>query len=266
MDISIEGVKPDKLSFEFKNELTEQLHPSDYDLAKLLYLQYDNENLLNQLLKRDKQFVPLGNYTQEYLDEQVNDPEDIVDYMAHFINDFKDEAQERSHLNFENSLQALFYNYVSQTKNNFLKQWFIFDRDVKNIIAAINCKEYNYNAENQLILTDSNNEVYHILTKSAPKAELLADSVPFVDEILRVTSSESDITGKEKAIDLIKWKFLDEQTVFNYFTIEKVLSYIIKLGIVERWANMDSETGKQLFNKLINDIKESYTFSAEYSL
>ena len=75
-----------------------------------------------------------------------------------------------------------------------------------------------------------------------------------------------DISEKEKAFDNIKWKFLDEHTFFNYFTIEKILSFVIKLNIVERWIELDNETGKALFNRLINDIKMSYKFPEEFSV
>lgn len=265
-DIIIDGKKPGELSFEFKNELAEQLHAADYNLAKLLYLHYDNKNLLNQLLKLDKQFITLGDYTEEYLDEQIKEPTDIVDYMANHIINFKAETSEKSNLTIENELQGLYYEYVLQEKNSFLKQWFKFDRDIKNILTAVNCRKYNYNIEEQLIPVKHDNETYDILVKSVPKVDLLAGEVPYADDILQIAESDMDITDKEKAIDHIKWKFLDEHTFFNYFTIEKVLSYIIKLEMVERWIELDNETGKALFNKLIDDIKTSYKFSEEFSL
>ncbi|MDF1549979.1 MAG: DUF2764 family protein [Bacteroidales bacterium] len=265
-DIKIEGVKPKELSLKFKDELAEQLHTSDYNLAKLLYLQYDNKNLLNLLLKQNKPFIPMGNYTLEYLDEQIKDPTDIVYYMANIINNFNEGKVENSNLFCENNLQSLYYEYVFQVKNSFLKQWFRFNRDIKNILSAVNCRKYNYNIENQLISVKNENNIYNILIKRGPKVELLADEVPFVDELLQIATSEMDITDKEKAIDLIKWKFLDEQTIFNYFTIEKVLSYIIKLEILERWIKLDNETGEVILNKLINDMKTSYKFSDEFIL
>ncbi|MDA3894218.1 MAG: DUF2764 family protein [Salinivirgaceae bacterium] len=265
-DMIIDGAKPRELSLEFKKEIKEQLHISDYKLAQLFYLQYDNKNLLNKLLKQDKPFITLGNYTEEYLNEQIKEPTDIVEYMAHQINNFKAETHKNSDLNWENSLQALYYEYVLQVKNSFIKQWFKFDRDMKNILTAVNCKKYNYNIENQLIPVKHYNEIYDIMVMSEPKIDILTHAVPYADEIIQIAESEVDITDKEKAIDLIKWKYLDEYSFFNYFTIEKVLCHIIKLEIIERWIKLDSETGKTLFNKLIHDIKTSYEFSEEFSL
>ena len=137
---------------------------------------------------------------------------------------------------------------------------------MKNILTAVNCHKYNYDAEKQLIPVKHENEVYETLIKSSPKADLLVDEVPYVDKILQIAESEMNISEKEKALDNIKWKFLDEYTFFNYFTIEKILSFVIKLNIVERWIELDNETGKALFNRLINDIKMSYKFPEEFSV
>ena len=265
-DIIIDGNKPGETSHEFKNELAEQLHTSDYKLAELLYLHYDNMNLLNLLLKQDNRFITLGNYTEEYLEEQIKEPTNIVDYMKQLIFNFKAETSGNSNLSSENELQSLYYECVLQVKNDFLEQWFMFDRDMKNILTAVNCRKYGYDTEKQLIPVKHENEVYETLIKSSPKADLFADEVPYADKILQIAESEMDISEKEKALDNIKWEFLDEHTFFNYFTIEKILSFVIKLKIVERWIELDNETGKALFTRLINDIKMSYNFPEEFSV
>jgi len=265
-DIIIEGNKPGETSHEFKNELAEQLHTSDYKLAELLYLNYDNKNLLNLLLKQENQFITIGNYSEEYLEEQIKEPTNIVDYMKQLIFNIKNETSRNLNLSSENELQSLYYEYVLQVKNDFLEQWFKFDRDIKNILTAVNCRKYGYDTEKQLIPVRHKNEVYETLIKSSPKPDLLTDEVPYVEKILQIAESEMDISEKEKALDNIKWKFLDELTFFNYFTIEKILSFVIKLNIVERWIELDNETGKALFTRLINDIKMSYKFSDEFSV
>jgi len=265
-DIIIDGNKVPETSLEFKNELARQLSTFDYNLAELLFLHYDNKNLLNLLLEQDQKFINHGNYTEDYLEDQIKEPSNIVDYMKQLIFSFKAETSGNSNLISENKLQSLYYEYALQVNNNFLKQWFKFDRDMKNIFTAINCRKYGYDTEKQLIPVKHEDEVYETLIKSHPKAELLADEVPYVDKILQIAESEMNISEKEKALDNIKWEFLDDHTFFNYFTIEKILSFIIKLNIVERWLELDNETGKALFERLINDIKMSYEFPEEFSV
>lgn len=265
-DIFIDGNKPRETSQKFKNELAEQLHPSDFKLAELLYLQYDNENLLNLLLKQDKQFVGLGKYTEIEMEEQIKEPTYILDFLKQFIINNKTDTYDSTNLSSENELQSLFYEHVLQSKNDFLTKWFKFDMDMKNILTAINCRKYGYDIEKQLLYVKHEDEVYESLLKGSPKSDLLSDEVPYVNKILQISESEMDASEKEKALDNIKWIFLDEYTFFNYFNIEKILSFIIKLNIIERWVELDNETGKVLFTRLINDIKMSYKFPSEFSI
>lgn len=234
-DILIDDTKLLESSTGFKSELKEQLHPADYDLVELLYLPYDNENLLNKLLKKDFAFNKHGKYSEEKIDEQIKEPGDIVDYMKQFIISYKTETPLFPNLSWENQLQSLFYNYVLSTKNEFFKNWCYFELNLKNILAAQNCRRFNYDLENQLIPITHKNEVFENLLKSTPKTDTLADEVPFVDKILHFSEDGMNILEREKGIDNIKWQFLDENTFFNYFTIEKILSYVIKLSIIERW-------------------------------
>ena len=36
--------------------------------------------------------------------------------------------------------------------------------------------------------------------------------------------------------------------------------------MAERWLKLDAKTGEELLNKLINELKTSYEFPAEFSL
>ncbi|WP_372639921.1 DUF2764 family protein [Ancylomarina sp.] len=264
-DIILEDTKTGKggLSLKFKTDLSEQLHPNDYELAKLLYLHYDNKNLQNLLFRPVKPFSILGNYSQAYLIEQINEPERREDYIFSLINSLKDESFSLDNVNVT---QSWFYSHVLKTKNSFLKRWFTFDKDMKNILTAVNCKKYKYNSEQHLISVKNSNDVYNILVKNGPKEDLLTDELAFADEIIQIAESDMDITAKEKALDLIKWKFLDESIVFSYFTIEKILVYILKLEMLERWREIDDETGKAFFSKLVHDLKSGYAFTEEFSL
>ena len=254
-DIIINQTKSVISSHEFKLELLEQLEPSDYKLAELLYFNYDNENLLNIILKKNKLFNNLGKYSQEELEEQIKEPTYIVDYMKQFILNFKAEDTNLSDLIWENKLQTFFFNFVLQTKNDFLKKWFKFDKDVKNILTAINCHKYNYGIENQLIRANCRNEVFKSLLKETPKLDSLSDEVMYIEKILQTAESDDNLSKKEKAIDMLKWKFLEEFTFFKYFNIEKILAFIITLSIVERWTKHDNKTGEELLKKIINDLQ-----------
>lgn len=254
-DIIINETKSVISSLDFKLELSEQLELADYKLAELLYLNYDNENLLNLILKKNKPFNNLGKYLPEELEEQINEPTDIIDYMKQFIIAYKAEETELSDFIWENKLQTLFFNFVLQTKNEFLKKWFGFEMDIKNIFTAINCQKYNYSTEKQLIKTANKNEVYESLIKDTPKLDSISDDVTYAEEIMQIAESNNSLSKKEKKIDVLKLKFLEEFTFFKYFNIEKILAFIIILNIVERWKKLDNKTGEKQFEDIINNLQ-----------
>lgn len=252
--------------FDFKNELKQQLSKADFELVKLLYLPNDNENLLNLIFLQNETFNLSGNYNKEFLENEIADPVELPDYMPCFIDWTKNMETRELNLQVENKLHSLYFEYATASKNSFLNEWFKFELNIKNILTAFNCVQFNYSPEKHLIQVDQNSTAYSLLINKQLKYELFEEELPFADHIFRIAESDTSSEEKEKAIDKILWTYLDEHTVVHYFTIEKILSYIIKLGITERWMKQDAETGKALLNKLIEELKLSYTFPEEFSI
>jgi len=186
--------------------------------------------------------------------------------MVTFLNWAKNLELKEYSVEAENKLNTLFYEYVLQEKNEFISDWFQFELNVKNVLTAFNSRQFNYDPEKQLLEVGSNKQVYNLLIGNRLKSEFFEEELPFAEQIFRLAGSDLTIVEKEKAIDKIKWDYLDEFTFFHYFTIEKIVSFTLKSGIIERWMKLDVETGTSLLNKLINELKTSYKFPAEFSI
>jgi len=265
-DILIDDSKLSETTAKFKEELKTQLHPEDFNLVELLFLSIDNENILNLLTTKNKIFKPNGKYSLEELEEQIKEPTYILEYLKSFIIAYKTETPVYQNLSWENQLQSLYYNFAVNCKNDFLEKWFLYDLNIKNILTAINCRQFEIELERQLIPISTENDVYTNLRKSTSKRDTLVDSVPNIDRILQLTEKHNNIIEREKGIDIEKWNFLDDLTFFHYFTIEKILSFVIKLNILERWFALDVETGSKMFEMLISNLKASYQFSEEFKI
>ncbi|OFX82779.1 MAG: hypothetical protein A2W99_14035 [Bacteroidetes bacterium GWF2_33_16] len=250
---------------EFKKELEENIKPKDYKLLELIFLAYDNENLLHFLKEEFKQFNPLGKYTiADFEIEFSDDRKNILpNYMYQFYSIYKDEEQnQKINRSWENLLTELYFDYVLQTKNSFLKQWFEFNQNIKNILTGINCRKFNLNPERQLIgksfITDS-------ILKNTSKDFGLDVEFPVVIELLNITEKDNLLT-RERDLDILRWKKIDELTLFEYFTIDVVLAFTIKLDIAYRWLLLDEETGRKIFKQIIIDLKKSFEFPKEFTL
>lgn len=67
-----------------------------------------------------------------------------------------------------------------------------------------------------------------------------------------------DILRRERGLDDLMWKRIDEITVMDVFDIEAILGFIAKLKIIDRWDKLDPETGREFFRKLVEEIRSTY--------
>jgi len=253
-DINLDVHKLQFSQIAFRAELIRELHPNDYRLAELLFLPIDNANLLNLLQKSGKPFDSKGNFTLERLEENLKEPFDLPDYMAQFIQAFHAKTPLMPELSPENELTTLFYDYAANCGNAFMSEWFSFELNVKNILTALLSRKYSLPFEKQII---GSGEVSKAIKKSHARDFGLSGDLQYFDELANIARNDN-VQEREKAVDALRWKYLDEATFFEYFTAEKVLSYTIKLGLVDRWLAIDKDHGTSLFKKLLQELQATY--------
>lgn len=265
-DLFFSELNSDVTPGSFRRSLKYDLVPADFEFVKLLFYPDDNENLLNQVFDSDAAFNCSGNFAKKFLDEQIENPTEIPEYMIQFLKWVKNKDVKQHHLLAENKLNTLFYEYTTKTNNRFLRDWFLFDLKINNLITAFFCLTFKYEMSEHLIHTNETNVVNSLLLGDRLKPEYFEDEIPFAQDIVRAIETDMEMIEREKAIDKIKWDYLDEQTFFHYFTIEKILSYTIKLKMIQRWMKLDKKTGRELLEKLVTDLKTSYVFPEEFSI
>lgn len=254
-DITLDIHKLSMGQVEFRNELQTEVHPQDYKLAQILFFPYDNKNLLNLITKKEEEFDERGNFTQDLLEANIKEiTGDLPDYMNHFITSYKDNEPVYPNMSPENQLTALFYEYALSLDDKFLNEWFRFNRDLNNLLTALVCRRYDIPYEYQIIGRD---DISETIRKSHARDFGLTAEIPYMDDLLNI-AKEDDIQQREKAVDQLRWNYLDDVTFFEYFTIDKILAFTLKLGMVERWLALDKDYGSQLFEELLQDLKSSY--------
>lgn len=250
---------------DFKYMLEEHLQAEDYKLAELLFLPYDNQKLLDYLNENfDKQYK-LSKFSFEDFEIEFSDDKlgILPSYMYKFVEIYRDEELSKDITkSWENLLTEMYYDYVLKTKNKFLKQWFEFNKNLNNILIGHNCRKYEMNAENQLL---GDNFVANAILKSNAKDFGLEVELPYVSDILALAENDN-LMAREKGIDQLKWDKVEEITLFDYFTIDVVLAYTIKLDIAYRWLELDEATGREMFGKIIDDLKSGFEFPKEFAI
>ncbi|MBE0664087.1 MAG: DUF2764 family protein [Bacteroidales bacterium] len=261
-DIVLEQSKLSVSLAEFREELKIHLHPDDYNLVEQLFLTIDNRNVLNMLLKNIVEFDSTGKYSFDELEDEIKEAEFLPDYLKTFITQFKTGQALEADMSWEDQLTMLFYDHTSKVENEFLRSWFEFERDLKNILAGLSARRHKIPVDNLLI---GNNTVSTAIRKSNARDFGLNAEFPFVEKLIQINEN-TNLLEREKAIDQLRWNHIDDINTFNYFTIEVILGFVIKLSIVERWLKLDKKTGEEMFRRLLKDLENSYEFPKEFNV
>ncbi len=143
-------------------------------------------------------------------------------------------------------LNADYYRRAAESGSRFIREYMAFDRRLRNAkVAWLNTALGREEGQDMLFLSED--EAADPWSDFPEKEE--ADAA----------LGGSDILGRERALDSLMWRKIDEISVFEYFSADAVLAFLAKLSIVERWLRLDESTGRELFRRLVAEIKENRT-------
>jgi len=152
-------------------------------------------------------------------------------------------------------LNADFYAEALRHKNRFLREYFRFDLNLRN--AKVRYLNAQLGRQEELdVMTGKGDD----------------DSTDGLDiDLYRFTGGEfeeggkvaqaleqKDLLTRERDLDEILWKKVDTLATFHYFDMTAVLAYVAKLHIVDRWLSLDEESGREMFRKLVGEVKGTF--------
>lgn len=249
---------------EFRKELEEQLSVEDIKLIRLLFAVYDNENLLAYLSNKEARLNDSGNLSREdwmqliqLMDEEEN-PKDarLLSYVLDFYRKFRSEDTEFSAVTAIDYFSGLYYAHALSNEKDFVKSWFEFNLNLRNLLTAYTCRKYNMNPVDYIV---GHNEVAGIIKHSHARDFGLTGVMENFEMVLRI-AEETDLLEREKKLDALRWNWLEENTFFHYFSIEKVMSFVLKLEMTERWKMLSVEEGSKMFRQMLNEMKKDISF------
>ena len=126
-----------------------------------------------------------------------------------------------------NHLNAHFYRNIRRTGNRFLNEWFDFDRRLRQ--AKV---EY---LEGQPFAEDF---------PERDKAEIIFKT--------------GNLIQREKLLDRLCWDKAAELVDFDIFTVDTILSLLVRLRIADRWNRLDPAAGALLFKQLVNEVRGTF--------
>ena len=267
-DIQIDNQKSIPAQEEILDELKQILSKGDMALLDLLRLKYDNDNLLKFLANRDAELNPLGKLTSQdwaELIELIDNSDErnpacdarLLKYVLDFYTTIRNEQSEEKIDFAEDFLAALYYKYGMQCKNKFVADWFEFNLNINNILTALTCRKYGWDIKSAIV---GDNVVAETIRNSVSARDFnLKAEIDYFDALVSI-SETANLLDREHRIDALKWNWLEENTFFSSFSIEKVLSFWLRCELMHRWDNLSMEEGAEIFRQMINDLKKDVKF------
>ena len=151
----------------------------------------------------------------------------------------------------EDLIASYYYNSISEASSPFLTEWFALNKNIRNILAVFTCRRLGWDPQHYLV---GKGEVEQQLLTSKATDFDLGDKLPYLSRVLQI-ANERDIARRERLIDLLKWQWMDEWTFVRVFDIDNVLCYYLRLGILERWANLNETKGEETFRQIVHSLK-----------
>ena len=263
---SLPNLNPDKppRNLDFKkwhNFILRNLAESDRHILELLTVPERVKKLVQILHEKRKepQVYPLVIEVPD-LPVEFKKTNDLITLLPPFLSDWLTEndywLEEKPISDLERQLFSLFYHEISNSDNDFIKSYFRFLQDLKNIIAAINARTYDLPIKNQLI---GESDINSSLTRSQTPDFGLGEQYPFIEQLQQYID-KSSLYDLEKYVDRLKWNRLEELTSLDFFESSNVFAYYLQLKIAWRWLLLDQqEAEKGQIEHLLSDAMNKWS-------
>ncbi len=208
-----------------------------------------------------------GNYSADELSEYISilreggeiSPKEFPVYLSTFITDYLNTPAESTVLH-EDHLAALYYEYAMNCGNKFVSAWFEFNLNINNILVAFTSRKFKWDIASNVV---GNTEVCEALRTSSARDFGLSGEVDVFESLVKI-SEITELVEREKKLDALRWNWMEDAIFFDYFTIERIFAFLLKLEMIERWISLDKERGNQLFRSIIESLKNEVQIPAEF--
>ena len=247
------------------NEITQNIlsNLSDKDIKLFNYFIYqnDNKNLVNAIALSKGLFSPYfvhlepSIFSKEEIQKYVN-LSNLPNYMVKFLEDNKNTEWENIR-HIENSLLSLYYEEMIQTGNAFIREYALFMRNLKNILAALNGKALGFSGDEISKELIGDYPLIYALTKSSAADFGLGREIPYINSIIDTfnSSDKADPYNLENVECSLVNEFLDRLTSIKSFTTDNLFAYYVNLTYAVSINGRNEEEGKKHLQTLVNSLK-----------
>lgn len=189
-------------------------------------------------------FTPDWRQGEKSLDEYLEQVRELLSSKDNEVLDFIMQGFDKERIGLE------FYKEALSHRLAFIREFFLFDFNVRN-------QKVRY--LNQALGRDAEKDVLKLTDPEAEENGLEQEEPEFKESSqLQKILEGSDILARERGIDDLYWDKIDEITLFDYLNFDKILGVMVKMMIIRRWLILDEEAGREMFKKLVDEVRGTF--------
>ena len=189
-------------------------------------------------------FTPDWRQGQESLDGYLNNVRELLSEKDNKVLDLIVKGFDKEQIGLE------FYKEALSHRLGFIREFFTFDLNVRN-------QKVRY--LNQALGRAPEKDILSLRDPDAEETGLEPEEPEFKESAKLQTILEGhDILARERGIDDLYWDKIDEITLFDYLNFDKILGMAVKMMIIRRWLILDEEAGRQMFKKLVDEVRGTF--------
>ena len=135
------------------------------------------------------------------------------------------------------NLTPEFYRSAMSHRNRFIREFFTFDLNLRNAKVAY---------LNQALGRPEGQDVMDLDGGEFMEASAVASVL-----------AQPDLLAREKGLDDAAWEKIVQITELDVFDMDVILGFVARLKIVDRWLQLDPQKGRELFRKLVEEIRNT---------
>ncbi len=143
---------------------------------------------------------------------------------------------------YRDTLGRDFYLKALSHSDRFIREYFAFDLELRNAKVRYINRALGRDPMQDIVLMDLSEDA------QLPEPDPEMDAVFEADDLIR----------RERQIDDFIWEKVETLTLKELFTMDRILAFIVKLRIVDRWLKLDEQTGREMFRKLVDEIRGTF--------
>lgn len=239
------GLKPEIDSRELAFFLKMNLDPESFEKVSVLRRLVDIENIRHLL--NQEPIETGGNFETKELEENLLNQEGLPAYIFKFFEKY--ETTELQLKNFPELLRAYFSNEI-EASEGFVHTYLTFERNWRLVCTILRARDLKRNLETLLANEDPSNPLIEDALQQKDNATYLPPNSFYPLKLLFRANQQSPM-DLNRAISQWRFDAIEEMGGWHTFDIDRILSYIVQLEIVEKWLKLDTQKGFKFIEKVV---------------